>query len=421
VTTESTTDKAEAEGGGDAEPESGIEAGSDLVTTTPSAPAGAPRRDERVRLVALLVAIGGVFLLAITAVALMSQDDDVATIPGDGAADESWHGSLLDPATPRPDFALTDTDGQPFDFAAETGGKLTLLFFGYTHCPDVCPVQMAVVGSALEKPGVPAATVVFVTTDPARDTPERLRHWLDQMPGGEQFVGLTGSLDQITEAETSAGVANSIIAADEADAGPDADYEVGHAAQILAFTPDDLGHLAYPAGVRSEDWLADLPAMIDRWGAGTESATGDDSGVITESETDGGTSTDEATATAGDLTVGGAFASTSDTSSAVYLTIDNVGDEDSLVGASSPAAGQVTIMQTTEGGSMDETDDLAIPSGTSQLANGDVHVMLEDLPEAIEAGDTIDLDLEFENAGTVTVDVEILDWADMVERIESTP
>jgi protein SCO1/2 len=429
MTTESKTENTETGAGDDPGPDTdaGTRAGSggDARTPAPRPVSGGPSED-RVRLVALLVAIGGVILLAITAVALMSQgDDEVATIPGNGDAAE-WHGTLIDPAKPRPEFTLTDTEGRPYDFSAETSGKLTLLFFGYTYCPDICPVQMAVVGSALEKPGVPDATVVFVTTDPARDTPERLRDWLDQMPGGEAFVGLSGSLDEITAAETAAGVAASIIPAE--DTGPGQDYEVGHAAQILAFTPDDRNHLAYPAGVRSEDWLADLPRMVERWGAGsgdtatggdgseTDSATDDDDGT-----SDGGSNGDApAPATAGDLTLSDAFASTSDSSSAVYVTIDNAGDDDTLVGARSPAAGAVTIMQTEPGGSMSEGTDIDIPSGTTELANGGVHVMLEGLSAPLEAGDTIELQLELEKAGTVSVDVEILDWSDMVERIEGS-
>jgi copper(I)-binding protein len=220
-------------------------------------------------------------------------------------------------------------------------------------------------------------------------------------------------------------VAGSIVPAEGTDASAGADYEVGHAAQILAYTPDDRAHLAYPAGVRSEDWLADLPRMIDRWGAGSDAAaagSGDDDGADSSgSNSDTSSDATTGTATAGDLTVGDAFASTSDTSSAVYLTIDNAGDDDTLIGASSPAAGQVTIMQAEPGGSMSEGTDIDVPTGTTALANGDVHVMLEDLPEALEAGDTVELDLEFERAGTMTVEVEILDWSDMVERIESAP
>ena len=85
---------------------------------------------------------------------LASQRDDGDTTT---AADdrEAWQGVLLAEPQPRPDFTLTDTSGQPFDFRAETQGKLTLLFFGYTHCPDVCPIHMANLSAALAQPGMP--------------------------------------------------------------------------------------------------------------------------------------------------------------------------------------------------------------------------------------------------------------------------
>ncbi|HSG47004.1 MAG TPA: SCO family protein, partial [Longimicrobiales bacterium] len=83
------------------------------------------------------------------------------------------------PVTPldKVSFTLTDTRGRPFDFRAETDGHITLLFFGYTFCPDICPVHMATLAAALTEldPGVRQdVRVVFVTVDPQRDTPERL-------------------------------------------------------------------------------------------------------------------------------------------------------------------------------------------------------------------------------------------------------
>lgn len=211
------------------------------------------------------MALGGAILFLVAAVAIVRSDnDDVAT----SASDDSWGGTLVEPGLPRPDFTLTDTDGQPFDFAAETQGELTMLFFGYTHCPDVCPVQMATLAAALQTPGTPPATVVFVTTDPARDTPERMRQWL----GGfdTSFVGLTGTLEEIATAERATTVIGSEVPPEGATA--DDDYDIGHSAQIITYTPDDQAHVLYPSGVRREHWVADLPRLLDEWGATTESA-----------------------------------------------------------------------------------------------------------------------------------------------------
>ena len=88
-------------------------------------------------------------------------------------AEAKYRGGLVSPPLPKPKFYATDTSGAPFDFAAKTQGYTTLLFFGYTHCPDMCPLQMSTIAQALKK--IPPASadrfkVVFVTTDPERDS-----------------------------------------------------------------------------------------------------------------------------------------------------------------------------------------------------------------------------------------------------------
>jgi protein SCO1/2 len=200
------------------------------------------------------VAAAALFLAAAVAVVQTRGNEDEA---------DTWGGTAVDPALPRPDFTLADTDGQPFDFGTETQGRLTLLFFGYTNCPDVCPVHMATLSAALDTPGMPEPTVVFVTTDPQRDTAEGLRSWLDQFDPA--FVGLRGTPDQIAAAEAAAQVGGSAVIQPE-DEADGSDYEVGHAAQIIAYTPDDQAHVVYPFGVRREDWVNDLPRLLQRWG-----------------------------------------------------------------------------------------------------------------------------------------------------------
>ena len=225
------------------------------VDTPTVAPPPEPKPEPRTRLtvIAVAVAVAAVVLLGIGGIAAVARGSS-----GAGGSGNGWHGTVQDPATPRPEFTLTDTDGRPYDFAAETQGRLTLLFFGYTSCPDVCPGHMAILSGALAMPGMPKPIVVFVTTDPERDTPERLREWLDGFD--ESFVGLTGSVDEIAAAEQASYVAGSVRLTDEGG-----DYEVGHAAQILAYSPDDQAHLVYPFGTRREDWAADLPRLLEEY------------------------------------------------------------------------------------------------------------------------------------------------------------
>lgn len=174
-------------------------------------------------------------------------------------------GATVSPPIPKPDFTLMSTAGEPFDFRKETEGLVTLLFFGYTNCPDVCPVHMANLGAVLEK--LPPAVanrikVVFVTTDPERDTPERLRSWLDNFD--RRFVGLTGPQAAIDSAQLAMGLRPAMK--EHLPGGDEQEYGVGHAAMVVAFTPDNLAHVVYPFGIRQTDWAHDLPALVrDGW------------------------------------------------------------------------------------------------------------------------------------------------------------
>lgn len=178
--------------------------------------------------------------------------------PGIDHAGATYRGGLVTPPLPRPRFTLTDTSGAPFDFWQETHGHVTLLFFGYASCPDQCPLHVSNIASGLKK--LPAAvadqiTLVFVTTDPGRDTPKVMRGWLDQFD--KHFIGLTGTQAAIDSAERAAGVPLATRAgrADGSDA-------VAHANFVVAYTKDNLAHVIYPGGVTQDDWLHDLPQLV---------------------------------------------------------------------------------------------------------------------------------------------------------------
>lgn len=169
-----------------------------------------------------------------------------------------YRGGLVSPPLPKPKFTLTDTAGAAFDFGARTQGYVTLLFFGYTNCPDMCPMQMHMIGQAFKK--LPAAVadqfkVVFVTTDPARDSPQVMRAWLDNFD--KRFIGLTGSERAIDAAQ----IAANLAPATKSPVRPDGAYDVGHAAFVLAYTKDNLAHVIYPVGMALEDWVHDLPYL----------------------------------------------------------------------------------------------------------------------------------------------------------------
>lgn len=171
-------------------------------------------------------------------------------------------GAQPQPPLPKPDFVLTDTEGKPFHFRPATEGFVTLLFFGYTHCPDVCPVHFSNISAALHTldPEVQRKIkVVFVTTDPARDTPAVMRAWLDHFDPA--FIGLTGEPDSIAAIQQRIQILG--VATRDPSAVPnDTSYTIGHSAVVLAYTTDDLAHVVYPFGVRQADWARDLPQLV---------------------------------------------------------------------------------------------------------------------------------------------------------------
>lgn len=126
-----------------------------------------------------------------------------------------------------------------------------MLFFGFTNCPDVCPTTMADVALALRdvEPAVAeATTVVFVTTDPVRDSPEVLGEYLDRFDADlpTSFVGLTGSQEQIDQAQLAAGVP---LAQDNGES---------HSALLLLYGTDGEADVAFDAGNNGRDIAADL-------------------------------------------------------------------------------------------------------------------------------------------------------------------
>ena len=180
------------------------------------------------------------------------------SLPRAAPVEPTYHGGFVTPPLPKPKFILTDTSGAPFDFWSETQSYVALLFFGYTHCPDECPLHMANIASSLQQ--VPTEVgkqikVVFVTTDPARDSAPVLRAWLDNFD--KRFIGLTGSEAAITTAQRAA-----FLTPASRTAQTDQDYGVNHAAFVLAYTKDNLAHVVYLGGVTAEDWAHDLPLLV---------------------------------------------------------------------------------------------------------------------------------------------------------------
>ncbi len=206
------------------------------------------------------VAFGVAFGAAFGAALLASACTDART-----SALANLRGVTFSPARAKPAFTLTDTHGKPFDFQRDTRGAVTLVYFGYTNCPDVCPLQMSNIAQALKRmsPEDQAKVrVVFITTDPARDTAEHLRAWLDNFD--THFVGLHGDLRDVNQISSTLGLPGAMMEpmANMPPGPRQASYTVGHAAQVLAFTPDDSLRAEYPSGFSADDFAHDLPLLL---------------------------------------------------------------------------------------------------------------------------------------------------------------
>lgn len=149
--------------------------------------------------------------------------------------------------------ALVNGD-EPFDLAS-LRGHATLVFFGYTHCPDVCPATIGELMQVVDRR--PDVRVVFVTVDPERDTPEFLAKWTEYMPDG--FVGVTGSPTAIRTAADAWGVRYARV-----DSASAAGYSMSHTAFVYLIDRDGLLRLSFPFGTVWEtmlDTLDDLTAV----------------------------------------------------------------------------------------------------------------------------------------------------------------
>ncbi|WP_339152634.1 SCO family protein [Streptomyces sp. F41] len=167
--------------------------------------------------------------------------------------------TVLDQEFTKPDLVLTDTDGKKYDLREATKGKPTLIYFGYTNCPDVCPLTMSNISVAkrdLPKADQEKLQVVFVTTDPERDTPTSLGTWLKAQD--PTFIGLTGDFPTIQ-----AGARQIGIGIEPATKDKDGKPVSMHGAQVVAFSPKtDGGYVLYGEETTAEQYAKDLPKLV---------------------------------------------------------------------------------------------------------------------------------------------------------------
>lgn len=167
--------------------------------------------------------------------------------------------TVLDKPFEKPDLVLTDTQGKSYDLREATKGQPTLIYFGYTNCPDICPLTMnniAVAKKQLPKAEQDKLRIVFVTTDPERDTPSELGKWLKGIDPA--VVGLTGSFSTIQGSARQLGISLEPPTKDKAGK-----VTSMHGTQVVAFSPKtDAGYVLYGEDATVDDYTKDLPKLI---------------------------------------------------------------------------------------------------------------------------------------------------------------
>lgn len=168
----------------------------------------------------------------------------------------AFKGVLYQDPQPAPDFVLISAKGEYR--LSDQKGKLALIFFGYTSCPDVCPASLADMKRVVaEIPGwEDQIEVVFITVDPERDTPEKLNMYVSLFDDG--FVGLTGTEEELTPVWSSYGVVREVDRETESMAG----YLINHTARIYLVDREGRLLLTYGFGTPPDEIRADVDYLL---------------------------------------------------------------------------------------------------------------------------------------------------------------
>jgi len=168
------------------------------------------------------------------------------------SAGSELHGAVLDEPYVVPQTALTDTAGERYSLAADTDRPLTLVFFGYTRCPDICQTVMSSLASAMTRLDEPDRERVDVVFDDART----LRTYLDRFD--PTFIGLTGDLDTIVDIGKPLAVA-----VEQGERLPSGGYEVTHSTQVTAIDDHDRVPVLWTQGTSSAQFADDIHRLLE--------------------------------------------------------------------------------------------------------------------------------------------------------------
>lgn len=342
----------------------------------------------------------GVASLALGAVACGSGDSGsgakaTASAPTTAAAG-AIHGIHRDPPLNVGDQVLPDVttdDAAPFAFKAPAG-KLLVVYFGYTNCPDLCPTTMSEVKLARKALGAQGANiqVAMVTVDPVRDTPPALRTFL------AQYFDDAKSL-RTEDTKLLAAVEKAFLVRSMVMDAPDGSYQVQHTADTYVVDPTGEVVAEWTFGTRHQDMAADLGTLLTNVGSAAASELEVTGAWIRPTTAENGAAYATITSPVDDVLTGASVASTVAAGVEIHQTTAS-----SMTGDSMGSSDTAPMM------SMAPVDSVALPAGQPvAFAPGGYHLMLTKLVGPLTAGSAVDLTMHFKVAGDRTVSFSVKD------------
>lgn len=200
-----------------------------------------------------LQVLGLVGAAGVTLAVLLGMTALVARPPSAAGPTPTPRSFLVDRVHPAPDLRLIEAGGAPFSLASMRG-EGALVFFGYTHCPDVCPATIGIVGQVLDQVG-PGLEAVFVSVDPERDTPTWLAEYVRYIPKG--FRAVTGSAGEVRVAADAWGVRYARV-----DTDTPGEYSMSHTADVYLVDQQGLLRAVFPFGTQREEMAATVQQVL---------------------------------------------------------------------------------------------------------------------------------------------------------------
>ena len=191
-----------------------------------------------------------------------SVDDAEPTAPpeteataDDDAVENETRGMLLNQPLPAPDFELIDHEGNPFRLS-DHEGRVTAIFFGYTHCPDICPLTLMHMQDAAHELGEDAgdALFLFITVDPEQDSPEQMAKYVERADA--EIIGLTGDREDLERVWDAYDISVEIEPRD------DGSYLIAHSAQIWMLDQHGQAAMVLPPDADGDDMAHDIRWLL---------------------------------------------------------------------------------------------------------------------------------------------------------------